>query len=408
MGLEIIAGFTVMIILLIIGVPILVALGLGTAWLMWINGVPLFSMGQVPFTAINAFAFLAIPLFILTGDIISASGLARQLVKLAYAMFGWAQGGLGMATLIGSGFFAAISGSNSATAAAMGRMMIPEMESKYSRGYSAAIVACGACMGIIIPPSLIFIIYGAVAGVSVGALFIAGILPGTLMIAFMCVANYLACKKNDYDPPNHKFSSKELLKALVNAKYAPTESAVIAVTYCFIVSFLQGSLKLVDAPKLFLRSGLVCGTIMPIVAIAILLSEMMTMLRIPEYFTDIILSISDVKIVLMFCMCVILFIAGAIMDTTPIILILVPLFAPIIKQLDIDPVHWGVCMITTLAVGFVTPPIGVNLFVVSSLADVPIINLFAKSIPLIIAMCLSLIVIYAFPQISLFLTKFMM
>lgn len=422
-SIGVILGFIVLALLLILGVPICVALGLGSACLMLINGIPLVSVGQVPFTALNSFVFLAIPLFILTGDVISASGMAKQLIRLSYAMFGWARGGLGAATLVGCGFFAAISGSNGATAAAMGRIMIPEMEEKYTKPYAAAIVATGGCLGIIIPPSLILIIYGATAGVSVGSLFMAGIVPGILMIICMMVANYLMCKKYNYDPPAGKFSFKELGSAIWDAKYAlaapiiilgsiyggiatPTESAVIAVTYCFIASFLQRSLTLKDVPKLFVRSGMTCGTILPIVATAILLSQIMTMFKVPEYFTNMILSVSDSKAVLMFLMFVILFIAGMIMDTTPVILVLVPLFSPIVGVLGIDPVHWGICMVTTLTVGFVTPPIGVNLFVVSSIADISIVHLAKKSIPLIIAMCVSLILIYVFPQLTLFIPSF--
>ncbi|MEW6624826.1 MAG: TRAP transporter large permease [Bacillota bacterium] len=425
MSYEVMAGLVGTAILMGIGVPILVALGLGTIYLMWVCNYPLLVVGQVPFSGIDKFAFLAVPLFILTGDIIAHSGMARQLVRLAYAMFGWIQGGLGASTLIGSGFFAAISGSNSATAAAMGRMMIPEMESKYTRDYSGAIVACGACMGIIIPPSIIYIIYGSVAGVSVGALFIAGILPGILMIAFMCVANYFMCKVHRYDPPVQKFSASELLKAIWDAKFAliapiiilgsiyggiatPTESAVIAVAYCLIVSFLRKKMKVSDMSGLFLRSGVVCGVLMPIVALATLFSETITMLRIPSLFTNAILGISESEIIIMFSLFLILFIAGMVMDTTPIILILVPLIGPIVTNLGLDPVHWGIAMITTLTIGFVTPPIGINLYVVSSIAKIPIVTLFVKSIPLIIAMLLALFFIYVFPQLSLWLVQFIL
>lgn len=267
------------VILLVAGVPIVVTFALGSLAFIALANLPALPIGQIPFSGADKFPFLAIPLFVLTGDLVSKSGIAKQLVDLSYAIIGWLRGGLGMATLGACGFFAAISGSNSATAAAIGSIMMKPLENVgYQKSHAGALIASGACMGIIIPPSICFIVYGAIASVSVGALFIGGIIPGILMIIAMCIANYFLCKKLDTDPPLIKFSFKNLLKAVWEAKYGlmapliilgyiytgvatPTESAAVAVLYCFIVGMLTGRLKITDMPRLFLNSALVCGIV---------------------------------------------------------------------------------------------------------------------------------------------------
>ncbi|MDN5347620.1 MAG: C4-dicarboxylate transporter, DctM subunit [Clostridia bacterium] len=413
------------VILLTTGVPILATFALGSLAFILLEKLPALPIGQIPFSGADKFPFLAIPLFVLTGELISKSGIAKQLVDLSYAIIGWLRGGLGMATLGACGFFAAISGSNSATAAAMGSIMMQPLEKVgYQKSHAGALIASGACMGIIIPPSICFIVYGAIASVSVGALFIGGIIPGILMIICMCIANYFLCKKLKADPPLIKFSFKNLLKATWEAKYGliapliilgsiytgvatPTESAAVAVLYCFIVGMLFGKLKLQDIPKLLLNSAIVCGIVVPIIAIATLFGQMLSLLRIPDWFVGTVLSISSDKFVLLLLMAIILLIAGCVMETTPNMLILTPLLTPIVAKLGIDPVHWGVCFMTTLTVGFVTPPVGLNLYVISSMTGVSIIDLSRRAVPYIVAMGVALIFIYAFPQLTLFLVQFM-
>lgn len=411
-----------MLVHLAIGVPLFLVLGLGSLAMIVAAGVySIEIVGQVPFSSIDNWALLAMPLFILTGDIVSSGRIARQLVRLGKAMLGWLPGGLGMTTIGGCFFFAGTSGSNSADTAAIGKIMIPSMvENGYSRQYSAALAAAGGCMGIIVPPSLIFIIYGVVTATSVGDLFLGGVVPGILMAIALCITNYILCRWFAWGPTsNEAFSGKELVKALWSAKwgllapgiilagiysgvFTPTESAAVAVAYCFIAEiFITRGITWKQVPKLFERSGAITGVIGPIIAFSILFGEVLSVLRVPDRLATYMLSFASGEVGTVLLIAAVLFIAGCFLETIAAIVIMMPIILPIAASIHMNPVHLGVFVVCALTVGFITPPVGINLFAASAVSGVPYIQIAWRVWPLCLALMLTVLLIGFVPDVSI-------
>ena len=399
-----------MVVHLAIGLSLFIVLGLGSLAMIAAVGVYSISIaGEVPFSAMDNWALLAMPLFILTGDIISSGRVARQLARLGDALVGWITGGLGMATIWGCFFISGTSGSNSADTAAIGRIMIPSMAEKgYSRSYAAALAAAGGCLGIIVPPSLIFIIYGVVTSTSVGDLFLGGVLPGVLMAAFMCIANYFVCRFSKWGAPDKTpFNRKNVLRAAWDARYGlgapvvilggiysglftPTEAAAVAVAYCFLVElFLTRGLTLRAVPALFVRSGCVTGMIAPVIAFSILLGEVLAVLRLPDRIASFLLSLPGGFVTGVLMVFVILLIVGTFLETIAAIIILMPILLPVATSLNFDPVHFGVFVMCALTIGFITPPVGINLFAASAVSGVPYFLIAWRAWPLLIGLVLA-------------------
>lgn len=411
-----------MLIHLCIGVPLFVVLGLGSLSMVLALGVYSPSiLGEVPFTAMDNWALLAMPLFILTGDIISSGRIARQLVRLGQAFVGWLTGGLGMATIMGCFFFAGTSGSNSADTVAIGRIMIPAMtEHGYKKSYAAALAASGGCLGIIVPPSLIFIIYGVVASASVGDLFLGGILPGVLMAACMCFANYLVCRHTSWGAAERgRFEARALASAIYEARYGlgaplvilggiysglftPTEAAAVAVAYCLLVEiYLTRGLTWRGVPELLTRSGVITGIIGPVIAFSVLFAEVLAILRIPDRFATFMLSMPLNYVGMVLMIMLVLLIVGCFLETIAALIIMMPILLPIGSSLGFDPVHFGVFVVCALTVGFITPPVGVNLFAASAISGVPYLQIAWKSVPLLVALMAAVIIIAFVPWLSL-------
>ena len=411
-----------MLVHLAIGVPLFVVLGLGSlAMILWVGVYSPAIIGEVPFTAMDSWALLAMPLFILTGDIISSGRLAGQLVKLGQALVGWMTGGFGMATIFGCFFFAGTSGSNSADTAAIGKIMIgPMVERGYRKSYASALAAAGGCLGIIVPPSLIFIIYGVVTSTSVGDLFLGGIFTGLLMALSMCAANYCVCRFTDWGARDRtSFSFPVLLKAIWDARYGlgapavilggiytgaftPTEAAAVAVAYCMLVEvFLTRGLTWRDAPQLLVRSGLITGIIGPIIAFSVLFSEVLSVLRLPDRMGQYMLSLvtSDVSVILM--MLLLLLIIGCFLETIAAIIIMMPILLPIALKIGFDPVHFGVFVVCALTIGFITPPVGINLFAASAISRVPYLKIAAHAWPLCLSLAIAVVLIAFIPGLTL-------
>ena len=411
-----------MLVHLAIGLPLFVVLGVGSLAMVSIVGV--YSptvLGEVPFTAIDNWALLAMPLFILTGDIIATGRIAQQLVRLGQATVGWITGGLGMATIMGCFFFAGTSGSNSADTAAIGKIMIPSMvKHGYTKPYAAALAAAGGCLGIIVPPSLIFIIYGVITSTSVGDLFLGGVLPGVLMAALMCVANYFVCRTSSWGAPDRiPFRFHELLKATWEARYGlgapavilggiysgaftPTEAAAVAVAYCLIVElFLTRGLTWKDVPKLLVRSGAISGIIGPVIAFSVLLAEVLAVLRIPDRLAGYLLSIPSGYVTGVLMIYFVLFVLGCFLETIAALIIMMPILLPIGTSLGFDPVHLGVYVVCALTVGFITPPVGINLFAASAVSGVPYLTIASRTWPLCLALTVAVVIIGFVPWLSL-------
>ncbi len=411
-----------MLVHLAIGLPLFVVLGLGSLAMITMVGVysPAI-LGEVPFTAMNNWALLAMPLFILTGDIISTGRIARQLVRLGRAGVGWITGGLGMATIMGCFFFAGTSGSNSADTAAIGKIMIPPMvDHGYSKSYAAALAASGGCLGIIVPPSLIFIIYGVITSTSVGDLFLGGVMPGVLMAACMCIANYFVCRLSNWGAPDRvSFRFSELLHATWDARYGlgapavilggiysgaftPTEAAAVAVGYClFVELFLTKGVTWKDIPKLLARSGAISGIIGPVIAFSVLFAEVLAILRIPERLAGYMLAIPSGYVTGVLMIFFVLFVLGCFLETIAALIIMMPILLPIGTSLGFDPVHFGVYVVCALTVGFITPPVGINLFAASAVSGVPYLNIAWRAWPLCLALSLAVVIIGFVPWFSL-------
>lgn len=411
-------------VLLLLGVEILVCLGMGAIMMTLVTGAfPLENVGFTAFSAINIFPLLAMPLYILTGDLVSAGGISHMFVVLAKSLVGWVRGGLAVTTMVAAEGFAAISGSNSATVAAMGRIMVPELKNDgYPADFAAGTIACCGTVGIITPPSIVFILYGVTAGTSIGDLFLGGVFPGLVLVGAMSTAALLVCWRKGYGS-TFPFDFKTALRAVWKAKLAfgaiaiilggiygglftPTEAAGIAVAYCLFAGlFVTREIKVKQLPKIMAQSSGVNGMIAPIIALAMIFSEVLAVTGIPESGVRYILGFSENPIAVMGLVLLILLIAGCVMEATPNILLLTPLLVPVANSLGYHPVHFGVMMVVTLAIGFVTPPLGLNLFVASSVTGVPFTRIAVKALPYITALLLGLLIIWQIPLLSLSLLE---
>ncbi|MBU8790259.1 TRAP transporter large permease [Oceanobacillus caeni] len=410
-------------LLLLISVPIGVALILSSLLTLIYSGIlPLEFISQSLITSVDSFPIMAVPFFILAGEIMGKGGISRRLFNTAESMLGNKTGGIAMATIVTCMFFASISGSGPATVAAIGGIMIPEMvRIGYDKRFATSVVASAGALGVIIPPSIPMIMYGVTGGVSVGDLFIAGVIPGILIGIGLMIYSYFYSKKQGYTGNGIPFSFKRFFKSIWDAKWSlvmpfiiiggiyggiftPTEAGVVAVVFGLIVSLMiYKEIKLKELPKIIADSAMTTATILFIIGTATAFGQLMTIEHIPTRVTEAILSVSDNTLILTLLIMIILLIVGCFMDTTAAIIILVPLLLPIVTELGFDPVHFGVVMIANLAIGFITPPLGVNLFVASGISGISILPLSKALIPFFFVMLITLGLILFIPQLSLLL-----
>ncbi len=412
------------LLLLFLAVPFWVALGLGTiALLLSTNALPLSLLGEALFQGVDSFALIAIPLFVLTGDVMVRSGLAYKLLDFAEATTGSFRSGFGTSTVLGCGFFACISGSDAADAAAIGRITMKRLvELGYPKPYACALVASGACTGVLIPPSIAYIIIGLVLGISSSTLFIAAVIPGLLVLMSVVVTNVVMNRINGYEHSAGRFSLRKWLRACSDAKWAlsipfiilggiysgiftPTESAAVAVAVALLIGMFQRTILLKDFPAMLETSARVNGVILPIIGIAMLFAQALTILDVPQDFVRVLTSVTNDPVALTFVMLLIFIIAGMFMETTPNIVILAPLLYPVAKAIGMDQIHFCVFMITSLGLGFITPPMGLNLFVMAGLTGTPIMAIARRAIPFVIAMVGVSILVGFVPYLSLWLLQ---
>ena len=409
-----------MLVLLAASVPFWVVLGIGTvALLLTTDSLPLSLLGEALFDNVDSFALIAIPLFVLTGDVMVRSKLAYKLLDFAEATTGSLRSGFGTSTVMGCGFFACISGSDAADAAAIGRITMNRLvERGYPLPYACALVAAGACTGILIPPSIAYIIIGLVLGISSATLFLAAFIPGLIVLAAIMLTNAVLNRVFDYENSRRRFSWHTWFTALNEAKYAiavpfvilggiysgiftPTESAAVAVAVALIVGLCQRTITLKDFPAMLATSARVNGVILPIIAVALLFAQALTVLDIPQQFVAALTALTTDRTLLILIMLLIFIIAGMFMETTPNIVILAPLLYPVAQQIGMDQIHFCIFMVTSLGLGFITPPMGLNLFVVASLTGQPIMTIARYAFPFVVAMILISALIGFVPQISL-------
>ena len=376
--------------LLALSVPIAVTLGLSSAVTLQLSGKPLVLMAQSVYEALDSFGLMAIPFFVLAGTLMQSGGIAQRLVDLANALVGWIKGGLGACVVLTSMFFATMSGSSSATTAAIGSVLIPAMEKKgYPRNLAGAIAASSGELGVIIPPSIPMIVYALSANVSVADLFLAGVLPGLFIGFSLIAAVYVMARIGGFDVVGHtslRQWSGNLLLALRRASLAilmpvvilggiygglftATEASVVAVVYgLFIGIYVYKELRWSDLLPLLGRSAVTSSIILAIVGFAAIFAYILTVNQVPHKVGAFVTGISKDPLVFLLAVNVLLFVTGMFMETLAAIIILAPILAPAAMQYGIDPVHFGTVMIVNLAIGMVTPPVGVNLFVVCQVA----------------------------------------
>lgn len=411
-----------MLIMILLAVRIWVVIGLGSLVMLLTTGVlPPGLMGEALFDGVDSFALIAVPLFILTGDVLVRTGLSNKLLDVAEATMGWQRAGLGTSTVLGCGFFACISGSDAADAAAISRITIHRLVDRgYPKGYACALVAAGACTGILIPPSIAYIIIGLVLGISASTLFLAAALPGVLILTSVMITNAIVNKFKLYEDSDVGFSFKHWLATIYDGRYAllipfiilggiysgiftPTESAAIAVMTTMIIGFLQGTLKLSDFPEMLETSAKVNGVIVPIIAMSLPLAQVLASLQVPQFFVYFMTSLTTNKILIVLIMLFILMVAGCVMETTPNIVILSPLLLPLATEIGMHEVHFCIFMITALGIGFITPPLGLNLFVVSGVTGTSVLDISRYALTFVGMMLIVVLIIAFIPAITMWL-----
>lgn len=413
---------TALLFLFAVSVPIAISLGTASAIAIYFaSDMPIVAIIQRLFSSMDLFPLMAIPFFILAGSLMESGGISKRLINFASALVGQLQGGLAAVAVVTSLFFAAISGSSPATVAAIGSILIPAMIAKgYHKDFAAAVQSVSGSLGVIIPPSIPIILYGVTAEVSVGELFIAGILPGLLIGLSLLIAVLIFSKLKGYKGGS-SFTFKEQLLAFKEASLAlfmpviilggiyggiftPTEAAVVAVFYAFFVGFfVYKELNLKNLMGIFTKSALTTSIIMIIIANAGVLGWILTRERVPQLVAESFLQFTESPILFLILINVLLLFIGMVFETSAAIIILAPILAPIAVMVGIDPVHFGIIMVVNLAIGMVTPPVGVNLFVAAPIADTSLERLSRAVLPFFLILIVNVLVISFVPSISTFL-----
>ncbi|WP_299893559.1 TRAP transporter large permease [uncultured Ruegeria sp.] len=408
--------------LIALAVPVWAAIGTAAIVMLVMSGdLPLSLVGESLFTGIDAFALTAVPLFILTGDVLVRTGLSRKFLDVAEALTCFAKGGFGSATVLVCGMFAAISGSDAAGAAAVGRMTINRLvESGYPRPYACALVAAGACTGILIPPSIAYIIIGLVLGISASTLFLAALIPGLAILVSILITNIIMNRLYAYEGGGVMTMGEwlsNLGKALKSGWYAfivpgiifygifsgrltPTEAGATAVVVTIVMGFILRTLSLADFPSMLVSSAKVNGVILPIIAFSAPLAEALAIMGVPQGFVASVTSMTDDPYLLILLMIGILIAAGCVMETTPNIVILAPILKPLADNIGMNEIQFCIMMITALGVGFITPPLGLNLFVVSGITGESILKIAVRAVPFVLTMLIVVILIAYVPAVS--------
>ncbi len=414
--------FISLVVMMFLGVPIAVSLGLSTVLgVMMHETLPLEIIPQRIFVSINSFPLMAIPFFILAGNLMGAGGISKRLVNFASSLVGHFTGGLAMVAIVTSMFFASISGSGAATTAAIGSILIPAMVAKgYRVEYAAANQAVAGALGIIIPPSIALILYGVAAEVSIGDLFVAGIIPGLVITFSLLVSAFIIAKRRGYvgeekqSFPDVMKAFKEALLALLmpvivlggiySGIFTPTEASVIAVVYSFIIGFVvYREISVQQLIETLKNSAISSSIIMIVIGTAGLFGFYLGITGVPDMVYNSISSVITNKYTFLIVVNIILFVAGMFLEGGAAILIFVPLLFGTAMNLGVDPVHFGIIMVCNLAVGLITPPVGIDLFVVSQLTNLSIVRIAKAVVPLVLVFMFAVLIITFVPALSTWL-----
>ncbi|KXS48692.1 MULTISPECIES: TRAP transporter large permease [Halanaerobium] len=413
------------------GIPVVFALGLSNIALMKAMDLQFMVLPSKMISGMNSFPLLAIPFFMFVGEVMNHGGIAKRLVNFADAIVGHITGGLGHVNILASMFFGGISGSAIADTAAIGGLLIPPMiEQDYPAEYSAAITASSAVIGIIIPPSIPFILYGIITNTSIAQLFMAGIIPGILVGLSLMATTYYTTKKHGY---GHIVEAEKVQKFTLSRLWETFKEAVLALTIPFLVvggilggvftateagavaAFVSLILALVvykevtvkDLPGILLATAKTTAIVLFLCGMAMVTAWLLTVARVPFELAELLTSLTDSTIGILLITNVLLFLVGFVMDLTPAMLILAPILLPVMRQVGIDPVYFGVIMSINLGIGLITPPVGTVLYVATGVADITLEDLVKSILPFLFTLLAVLALLIAFPQIVMFIPNLM-
>ena len=412
-------GFLVLVFLRF---PIAYAVAISSIGCMLVNGTNLALLCKLMVKGISSFSLMAVPFFITMGCLMGSGGISEKLIDLANSLVGWMTGGMAMVNIVASYFFGGISGSAAADTASLGSILIPMMEDQgYDRDFSTAVTITSSCEGLLVPPSHNMVIYATTAGsLSVGALFLAGYIPGALLAASLMVGSYIISKKRNY-PKGEKFNLGKFIKQLgtsiwalaaiiivvvgvVGGVFTATESAAIAVIYSLIVSvFIYKGLDWKGVWRVLGDCVDTLSIVLILIATSAVFGYCLTMLHVPDMAAKAITSLSDNPIVIALLLNLILLVLGCIMDMAPIILIATPILLPIATSIGIHPIQFGIIVVLNCGIGLLTPPVGSVLFIGSAVAKLPMEKVVKATLPFYLCMIITLLLITFIPQISLWL-----
>ncbi|WP_134700817.1 TRAP transporter large permease [Ammoniphilus sp. YIM 78166] len=416
-------ALAIFILLLLLQVPISFVLGITTIiYIVMSNNLGLLdTTPQRLYSSLESYGLLAIPLFMLAGELMNSGGITKRLIDFSKTIVGHFRGGLAYVNVISNMFLASIIGSATAQIAMMSRTMVPAMEKEgYSREFSASTTATAGLLGPIIPPSMLFIIYGVSSGASIGTMFLAGIMPGILLA--LCILGLIAftgakqkwkgSKRATWGEMGHSFLKVIpallvpliIIVGILSGVFTPTESAAIAcVLALFVGFFFYKELKIKDIPSIMVNTVTTTATVTLLIAMANLFGWMLSFERIPQYIAEWMVSLTDNPLVFLLLVNLFLLLVGMVMDGIPALIILVPIFTPLIAQFGIDPVHFGVILCLNLTIGLLTPPVGAGLYIASSLAGVKLEHLTKSIGPFLAVSMLTLLIVTYWPQLVLWI-----
>jgi C4-dicarboxylate transporter DctM subunit len=411
-------------ILLVIGAPIAVALGMAAMAAFMSIDKDVTTLVQIAYNAVNSFPVMALPAFILSGALMQGSGISRRLVAIAEALAGRMAGGLGASTVLACLFFGAISGSGPATTAAVGMLMIPAMTRKgYDRGYASAITASSGGLGIVIPPSIPMVIYGVTASESITQLFIAGVFPGLLIASGIILLNYIISKKKGYKPNEDEWSLKKtlvtikdgfwalmapvvILGGIYSGFFTPTEAAIVSIFYTLFVGiFIYKELKLPAIFKSLDSTTWLSGRVLIILFTAQAFGRLLVQYKIPDAIAAWLLALTGNVYIIWALIILFLILIGMFMETLATIMLVTPVLLPVMTSLGVDPIHFGIVLVMCCEIGFETPPLGENLFIASGIGKVSIEEISMRAVPFSIIQILAVFIVAYIPGFCLWLPK---
>lgn len=426
---EVVLVFSVLIVLILLGVPVAFSMGLSTLLAIYLNGTWNFTviLSQRIYSGSTSFILFAIPFYILAGMLMNAGGMTYKIMKFAQMLVGHITGGMGHVNVLASMVFSGMSGSSVADASGLGAVEIETMSAAgYDRKFSAAITAASATIGPIIPPSIPFVIYGGIAGVSVGRLFLGGILPGVLMGLGLMIAVYFVSKKRKYPKSKQRATFKELISNAFSALLAvgsvviilggiilgiftPTEAAVVASLYAFILGFFVfRDLKFHQIHQVLWETAQHSVRVLFIIAVAASYAWALTLMHVPQKVIDLFGNLTSEPILVLLIINALLLLLGCFMESISIMLLTVPILLPVIIEIGMDPVHFGVMMTLNLMIGQLTPPMGILLYSVSGISKIPVHDIVLELKPYLIALLVILLLITFVPSITLYLPNLLM